>query len=308
MRTSLLHLGSDRNSGMRVSSDLSQGVKQEGIEPLSVLEQSRFRVLVSLAGALKDAASVALSSITSGTIESETACDCLRHIEVEAGVIRASALGSIEALLDTLQYNPSLTRNLTTKISDLALQDVQSSIRNYARQATQAGFPRIRDDEGQRKNGLSECNLLENENKVAIIRENSNMNLAKAELPDASLSSDEIYSANIFSERHSSSRGLEGGVTSRLFEVLEVMGANVSDQVRSRESLLQILHSRAIELAALINQGVALPNDAADSGENMSSSTSAPPGQFSFIFMEFTIVCWDEFPLSYPGYSHNTSH
>jgi hypothetical protein len=70
------------------------------LETLSELEQSNFRTIVSLAGAIRDAASFAWSSSRAGGAELEEHCEALRQIEIESGFVRASALGSIEAFSD----------------------------------------------------------------------------------------------------------------------------------------------------------------------------------------------------------------
>ncbi len=85
------------------------------LDALSMLEQSNFRMVVSIAGAVRDAASVVWSSFRVGGAAIEDHCDALRQIEIESDFVRASALGSIEAFSENLSTSSLCLASSTTR-------------------------------------------------------------------------------------------------------------------------------------------------------------------------------------------------
>jgi hypothetical protein len=106
LKENVLHTSEGELDGVKVT-----------LESLSVLEQCNFRTVVSLAGAIRDAASFAWSSSRSGGADLQDHCDALRQIEIESGFVRASALGSIEAFSDISSTGVRSASSIARQIS-----------------------------------------------------------------------------------------------------------------------------------------------------------------------------------------------
>ena len=123
MLSCLLNLSEDEHTS---DGGLIQTSPKEALESLSMLEQSYFRTVVSMAGAIQDAGSVAWCSSRAVGADLHNVCDELRDIEIESGFVRASALGSIEAFGDYSSTNVRITSGLTRQISQQVLQGSMS--------------------------------------------------------------------------------------------------------------------------------------------------------------------------------------
>jgi hypothetical protein len=287
MRTCLISLGSDGQSGENVSGDLVEAEGQR-IGPMSVTEQSKFRMLVSLAGTLQNAASIALSSMSVSTLSLEIICGSLCEIENEAGIVRASALGSMEALIEGSPCNISQAQTLSRRMSEKAIQDVQKLIRKtgiegHARGPVDAGH-----HQGAGPISLSAPHGFGAGNRVYTDRHNYVHQNGTGELPNSAQSSQQIelpvhidpsIVPSVTNYHPSSNRSTSGAVTSRLIEVLEVMGAKAGEEMPSREALLQILHSRALELAGIVSQAESRVRSK-DPEKDLFPSDSGPPSKF----------------------------
>jgi hypothetical protein len=96
------------------------------LESLSMPEQCNFRMVVSMAGAIQDAASVAWSSSRAVGAELQDISDALRQIEIESGFVRASALGSIEMFSDFSSTRVCLASGIMRQVSQQELQGSSS--------------------------------------------------------------------------------------------------------------------------------------------------------------------------------------
>ena len=251
------------------------------IQPMNAFEHSNFRTLVVVASAIQDAASVAWSSLRGIGAEAETTRDSLRQLELEAGIVRASVLGSIEALSESSSSSAALAQSMTRKISERALQcapdtalesqgakttskshtavwsiDCSGQARRLGRRFD-AGRPDTRSQHTS-LNGATQELEFGNVSAVAVAGTvKSGMSVPPAQTLDGH-------------------QDTEGDVTFRLVKVLEVMGEQTEGTRRSRDALLQTLHSRACQIAGMRRRS-GTASDGLGADDHMSSE-SAPTG------------------------------